>query len=115
MQFGCTLAEKDWHPLGVSYEFHFDELSIADVLHIAVILGSSSVRFTLTNFARSVIYTTAPSFPTVAAIRAGYNLLKSGATKKVRNSAMVPDEILIRTASRSNPASREALLHRHQS
>lgn len=31
------------------------------------------------NFARSVIYTTAPSFPTVAAIRAGYNLLKTGA------------------------------------
>ncbi|RYO74618.1 hypothetical protein DL764_010771 [Monosporascus ibericus] len=47
----------------------------------AVILGNASVRSTIMNFARSVIYTTAPSFPTVAAIRAGYNLLKTGETQ----------------------------------
>ncbi|KAG6037963.1 putative secondary metabolism biosynthetic enzyme [Claviceps citrina] len=46
----------------------------------AVILGSATVRMALMNFARSVIYTTAPSFPTVAAVRAGYNLLRAGAT-----------------------------------
>ncbi|OTA56528.1 putative aminotransferase [Hypoxylon sp. EC38] len=48
----------------------------------AVILGSQSVRLALMNFARSVIYTTAPSFPSVAAIRSAYNLLKSGATQE---------------------------------
>ncbi|XDG09182.1 hypothetical protein ABKA04_008797 [Annulohypoxylon sp. FPYF3050] len=47
----------------------------------AVILGCESVRLTILNFARSVIYTTAPSFPAVAAIRSAYNLLKSGATQ----------------------------------
>ncbi|KAI5868185.1 putative aminotransferase [Durotheca rogersii] len=48
----------------------------------AVILGNQSVRLALMNFARSVIYTTAPSFPTVAAIRAAYNLLRSGETQE---------------------------------
>ncbi|KAI1460398.1 putative aminotransferase [Annulohypoxylon moriforme] len=48
----------------------------------AVILGSESVRLAILNFARSVIYTTAPSFPAVAAIRSAYNLLKSGATQE---------------------------------
>ncbi|KAJ8109599.1 hypothetical protein ONZ43_g6089 [Nemania bipapillata] len=52
----------------------------------AVILGSNTVRNTIMNFARSVIYTTAPSFPTVAAVRAGYNLIKSGATKKAQDT-----------------------------
>ncbi|KAG5923790.1 hypothetical protein E4U53_003524 [Claviceps sorghi] len=33
------------------------------------------------NFARSVIYTTAPSFPTVAGIRAAYKLLRDGKTQ----------------------------------
>lgn len=35
------------------------------------------------NFAPSIIYTTAPSFATVAAIRASCSMLTSGATKKV--------------------------------
>jgi 7-keto-8-aminopelargonate synthetase-like enzyme len=35
------------------------------------------------NFARSVIYTTAPSFPTVAGIRAAYKLMADGETQKV--------------------------------
>jgi len=48
----------------------------------AVILGSDSVRDTILNYARCVIYTTAPSFPAVAAVRAGYKLLSSGATQK---------------------------------
>ena len=51
----------------------------------AVILGNSTVRSVLMNFARSVIYTTAPSFPTVAGIRAAYNLLRTGATQKACN------------------------------
>ncbi|KAI6084470.1 putative aminotransferase [Hypoxylon rubiginosum] len=48
----------------------------------AVILGNQTVRLALLNFARSVIYTTAPSFPAVAAIRSAYNLLRSGATQE---------------------------------
>ena len=51
----------------------------------AVILGNSTVRSVLINFARSVIYTTAPSFPIVAGIRAAYNLLRTGATHKACN------------------------------
>ncbi|KAL1970192.1 hypothetical protein VTN77DRAFT_5352 [Rasamsonia byssochlamydoides] len=53
----------------------------------AVILGNATVRSALMNFARSIIYTTAPSFPMVAAIRAGYNLLSSRATQKLRIDA----------------------------
>lgn len=39
----------------------------------------------LINFARSIIYTTAPSFPMLAAIRAGYTLMKNGVTQPVRH------------------------------
>ncbi|KAF4997928.1 hypothetical protein FGRMN_3519 [Fusarium graminum] len=49
----------------------------------AAILASPSVLDTLLNFARPVIFTTAPSFPMVAAIRAGYELMVSGRTIKV--------------------------------
>jgi 8-amino-7-oxononanoate synthase len=56
--------------------------------HVAVILGNDSVRNTIMNFARSVIYTTAPSFPTVAGIRAGYKLMSNGDTQKVRMIAI---------------------------
>ncbi|KAH7372243.1 putative aminotransferase [Pyrenochaeta sp. MPI-SDFR-AT-0127] len=52
----------------------------------AIILGNSTVRSALMNFARSVIYTTAPSFPTVAGIRAAYNLLRSGKTKMAQDN-----------------------------
>ncbi|KAF2004266.1 putative aminotransferase [Amniculicola lignicola CBS 123094] len=49
----------------------------------AIILGNNTVRTVTINFARSVVFSTAPSFPFVAAIRAGYNLLASGQTEKV--------------------------------
>jgi 8-amino-7-oxononanoate synthase len=39
----------------------------------------------LINFARGIIYTTAPSFLVLAGIRAGYNLLKADMTVKVRS------------------------------
>ncbi|RYC65395.1 hypothetical protein CHU98_g805 [Xylaria longipes] len=67
------------------------EKEIAVVLHTcgkglassgAVILGNATVRAALTNFARSVLYSTASTFPGVAAMRAGYNLLSSGSTQK---------------------------------
>ncbi|KAI1424926.1 5-aminolevulinate synthase [Xylaria sp. FL1777] len=50
----------------------------------AVILGNKIIRGALTNFARSVIYTTSPSFPFVAAIKSGYTLLKSGHTEEAQ-------------------------------
>ncbi|POR37430.1 Putative 8-amino-7-oxononanoate synthase [Tolypocladium paradoxum] len=51
----------------------------------AAICANSTVLNTLLNFARPVIYTTAPSFPTLAAIRAGYNLMESGETQKLQD------------------------------
>ncbi|MCJ1316554.1 hypothetical protein MMC15_001875 [Xylographa vitiligo] len=41
----------------------------------AVILGNATVRNALMNYARAIIYTTAPSFPAVAAVRAGVAVL----------------------------------------
>ncbi|KAH9845333.1 Pyridoxal phosphate-dependent transferase, major domain protein [Teratosphaeria destructans] len=52
----------------------------------AVILSSEAVRNTIINYARSVIYTTAPSFPLVAGIRAGYKLMASGRTQKYQDN-----------------------------
>lgn len=52
----------------------------------AVILGNETVRNTLLNFARPVIFTTAPSFPTVAGVRAAYNLLRTGTTQKSQDN-----------------------------
>ncbi|KAJ2994317.1 hypothetical protein NUW58_g1586 [Xylaria curta] len=50
----------------------------------AVILGNKIFRGVLANFARSVIYTTSPSFPFVAAIKSGYTLLESGFTEEAQ-------------------------------
>lgn len=55
----------------------------------AVILGSEPVRNTIINYARSIIYTTAPSFPTVAGIRAAYKLMADGNTKEVMPSITI--------------------------
>ncbi|KAI1388533.1 5-aminolevulinate synthase [Hypoxylon trugodes] len=52
----------------------------------AVILGKATVRAAVMNFARSIIYTTAPSFPTVAGIRAAYNMMMSGATEEAQKN-----------------------------
>ncbi|KAI1028169.1 hypothetical protein LB504_012534 [Fusarium proliferatum] len=50
----------------------------------AAILASPSVLDTLLNFARPIIFTTAPSFPMVAAIQAGYKLMESGRTQQLQ-------------------------------
>lgn len=50
----------------------------------AIILGNKVTRGALTNFARSVIYTTAPSFLFIAAIKSGYKMLETGKTEEVR-------------------------------
>ena len=56
---------------------------LTDSLITAIILGNKITRGALTNFARSVIYTTAPSFLFIAAIKSGYALLQSGHTEEV--------------------------------
>ncbi|EME79087.1 uncharacterized protein MYCFIDRAFT_34548 [Pseudocercospora fijiensis CIRAD86] len=53
--------------------------------HGAIVLANDTIRNTLINFARGVIYTTAPSFPMLAAIRAGYGLLNSGETQQAQD------------------------------
>ena len=55
-------------------------------LDIAIILGNKTLKSALVNLARPVIYTTAPSFPVVAAARAGYYLMKTGQIKSVSSS-----------------------------
>ncbi|KAI4598723.1 hypothetical protein KJ359_002615 [Pestalotiopsis sp. 9143b] len=52
----------------------------------AIILGNDVVRGAIVNFARSTIYTTAPSFPFVAAITSGYTMLKSGQADEAREN-----------------------------
>ncbi|KAI4682724.1 putative secondary metabolism biosynthetic enzyme [Alternaria hordeiaustralica] len=43
----------------------------------ATVLGNETIKSTLLNFARTIIFTTAPSFASVALIRTGYRLLES--------------------------------------
>jgi 8-amino-7-oxononanoate synthase len=49
----------------------------------AAVVCKASVRETLINYARGFIYSTAPSFPMVAAIRAGYKLMMTNQTQPV--------------------------------
>ncbi|KAI0165410.1 putative aminotransferase [Hypoxylon sp. FL1284] len=51
----------------------------------AIILGNKTTKDALANLARSVVFTTAPSFPFVASIRASYALLKRGETQQTQN------------------------------
>ncbi|KAJ4356508.1 uncharacterized protein N0V89_004542 [Didymosphaeria variabile] len=51
----------------------------------AVLLCNATVRTAMFNFARSIIYTTAPPFTGVAAIRSAYNLMRTGRTKEVQD------------------------------
>ncbi|KAI5865997.1 hypothetical protein GGS23DRAFT_603436 [Durotheca rogersii] len=55
----------------------------------AIILGSKTVKTALMNFARSTTFTTAPTFPFVAAIRAGYNLLETRKGEKARERVQI--------------------------
>ncbi|KAL6708029.1 hypothetical protein ACN47E_003463 [Coniothyrium glycines] len=52
----------------------------------AAVVCSNTVRETLVNNARSFIYSTAPSFPMVAAIRGGYRLLQSDETQALQDN-----------------------------
>ncbi|OOF98128.1 hypothetical protein ASPCADRAFT_128303 [Aspergillus carbonarius ITEM 5010] len=52
----------------------------------AVVVSNQTIREVLINHARCFIYSTAPSFPMVAAIRAGYKLLMTGQTQALQDS-----------------------------
>lgn len=58
-------------------------IDMTDDREIAIILCDDLVRSYLINYARPLIYTTFMSFPSLAAIRASYSLLQSGATVQV--------------------------------
>lgn len=58
-------------------------IDMTDEGKIAIILCDDLVRSYLINYARPLIYTTFMSFPSLAAIRASYSLLQSGATEQV--------------------------------
>jgi 8-amino-7-oxononanoate synthase len=49
----------------------------------AVVLCSPNAKETLVNYARNFIYTTAPSFPSLACVQAGYNLLENSDGEEV--------------------------------
>ncbi|KAI1826996.1 8-amino-7-oxononanoate synthase [Xylaria intraflava] len=70
------------------------EKEIAIRIHVAskaigsvggLILCNKTVRYMLLNNARSITYSSAPSFPMVASIRAGYQLLMKGETMAAQN------------------------------
>ncbi|KAK4209241.1 pyridoxal phosphate-dependent transferase [Rhypophila decipiens] len=51
----------------------------------AIVLGNEAIRSALINFNPQTIFSTAPSFPMVAGIKAGYNLIMSEKGEKARN------------------------------
>ncbi|KAA6413025.1 MAG: Pyridoxal phosphate-dependent major domain-containing protein [Lasallia pustulata] len=51
----------------------------------AVALCNDTTRLLLANYTRSLIYSTTPSLSTLATIRGGYNLMKSGLTQERQN------------------------------
>ncbi|KAL1857092.1 putative secondary metabolism biosynthetic enzyme [Diaporthe australafricana] len=81
------------------------EKEIAVVMHTfgkavgaagAIILGTKSIRDTVINFGRAVMFSTAPTFPFVAAIMSGYKVLstKDKEREHVHEMAMLFFELL---------------------
>lgn len=48
-------------------------------LSLAIILGNKIIRDTVINFGRAVMFSTAPTFPFVAAVKSGYKVLSTKA------------------------------------
>ncbi|KAJ6113864.1 hypothetical protein N7523_007181 [Penicillium sp. IBT 18751x] len=51
----------------------------------AAVLANSAIRSYLTNYAKSLIFSTAPAFPLLAAVKGGYNILASKEGDERRN------------------------------
>jgi 8-amino-7-oxononanoate synthase len=60
-------------------------LVTANAIDVGIILSNDTVKSALINFARPTVYSAAPPFPFVAAIRAGHRLL--GTPEAVKASA----------------------------
>ncbi|KAL8335891.1 hypothetical protein RB598_009871 [Gaeumannomyces tritici] len=73
----------------------------------AVILSNKTVRSMMVNHARPLFFTAAPSFPTLAAIRSGYDLLKSGKTGPAQQRLQDLLKLFFRTIT-GHPAWRPA-------
>ncbi|KAL9132081.1 MAG: hypothetical protein Q9217_000117 [Psora testacea] len=80
--FGKALASSG----GMLHARRVDLLTHVSDCVAAIILGNSTLRAALLNLARPVIYTTAPSFPLVAAGRSAYVLMKTGQTRAAQAS-----------------------------
>ncbi|KAI4923467.1 hypothetical protein J4E85_008505 [Alternaria conjuncta] len=63
--------------LGLEREVAIVMHSYGKALSSRGVLGNETIKSTLLNFARTIIFTTAPSFASVALIRTGYRLLES--------------------------------------
>ncbi|KAL8728512.1 MAG: hypothetical protein Q9166_005334 [cf. Caloplaca sp. 2 TL-2023] len=73
----------------------------------AVILGTKTVKSALINFARTIIFTTAPGFPVVAAARSSYRLMATGQTIQAQENIQVLVRYFL-DAVASNPAWQKA-------
>ncbi|PVH99977.1 5-aminolevulinate synthase [Periconia macrospinosa] len=68
----------------------------------AIILGSPSIKSALVNFGRSILFTTSPSFPFVAAIKAGYNLLGTVQGQTARDHIQMKARLFFNTLTSHN-------------
>jgi len=55
---------------------------------LAIVMGSPRVKDTLSNYARNFIFSTGPSFPSLACVKASYNILESSEGEEVSTSAL---------------------------
>jgi 8-amino-7-oxononanoate synthase len=88
------------------------ELSNMAHIYIAIVLGSSTLRHYLLNYARPLIYTTFLSNPALALIRSSYSLLRSGKTvarqQQLRNLTQSLYDILV-NSNASTPVLQQVL------
>lgn len=68
-----------------------DTLTTRDV-NLAVVLCSSLTREYMVNYARSLIYSTAMPFPTLASIRTAYELMDRGFTDSVGSFSVLASQ-----------------------
>lgn len=61
---------------------------MADLKGTGIILSNEIVKSALINFGRTTIYSAAPPFPFVAAIRAGHSLLGTPEMLEVRHNSL---------------------------
>ncbi|KAI0407869.1 5-aminolevulinate synthase [Xylaria palmicola] len=61
----------------------------------AIMLGNETIKNTLANFSRSIMFTTSPSFPFVAAIKSGYTLLASGRMAKAQRQVVTLSKVFL--------------------